>query len=65
MFSEFFYNHGKNDIELNAEWKHWEYTDMEIILIIMVTNFNVPSFRNEEAPPGAVNGAEIRWNNIV
>ena len=63
------YKHGKNDMGLNAKWKNREYTDIEITLIIIVTNFNAPSLRKEEAPPfssveGCCNGAKIERKKV-
>ena len=55
-YSQYFYNHVKNDLELNANWNKWEYNDIEIILMIMVADLYPPSFCNDDTP--AVSGAE-------
>ena len=50
-----------NDLELNADWNKWEYSDIEIVQMIRMADMYPSPFLNDETP--AVRGAESKNNN--
>ena len=51
-----------NDLELNADWNKWEYSDIEIVQMIRMADMYPFSCLNDETP--AVRASESRNNDI-